>query len=80
MTSMAKTIAHAEGPSGHNVEYLVKICDFMREELPPDIGDNHLYQLERLTLDCLARRGWWDLWLLADTFFRSFSMICAEDT
>merc|ERR1719309_1274572 len=57
MTSMAKTIAHAEGPSGHNVEYLVKICDFMREELPPDIGDNHLYHLERLTLDCLARRG-----------------------
>merc|ERR1719309_149047 len=57
MTSMAKTIAHAEGPSGHNVEYLVKICDFMREELPPDIGDNHLYQLERLTLECLARRG-----------------------
>lgn len=57
MSSMAETIACAEGPSGHNVEYLVKICDFMREELPPDIGDNHLYRLEKLTLKLMAERG-----------------------
>jgi len=57
MSSMAETIARAEGPSGHNLEYLVKICDFMREELPPDIGDNHLFRLEKLTLKFLAERG-----------------------
>lgn len=57
MSSMAETIARAEGPSGHNVEYLVKICDFMREELPPDIGDDHLFRLERLTLKMLAEKG-----------------------
>jgi len=56
MLSMAKTIANAEGPSGHNIEYLVKICDFMRE-LPPDIDDNHLLRLEKLTLQYMAERG-----------------------
>jgi len=57
MSSMARTVACAEGPSGHNVEYLVKICDFMRNELPPRIDDNHLYTLERLTLEYMAERG-----------------------
>jgi len=56
MLSMAKTIANADGPSGHNIEYLVKICDFMRE-LPPDIDDNHLLRLEKLTLQYMAERG-----------------------
>jgi len=57
MSAMARTVACAEGPSGHNVEYLVKICDFMRDELPPHIGDNHLFTLERLTLEYMANRG-----------------------
>jgi cation transport regulator ChaC len=57
MSSMAETIATTDGPSGHNVEYLVKICDFMRNELPPEIDDNHLFRLEKLTLECLAERG-----------------------
>jgi len=57
MLTMAKTIADAEGPSGHNLEYLVKICDFMREELPSYVGDDHLFRLEKLTLQCIAARG-----------------------
>lgn len=57
MSSMAMMIADAEGPSGHNVEYLVKICDFMRDELPPYIGDNHLFRLEKLTLQCMQAKG-----------------------
>merc|ERR1712168_1581488 len=57
MSSMARTIAEAEGPSGHNVEYLVKICDFMREELPNFIGDDHLFRLEKLTLQHMLANG-----------------------
>jgi len=57
MLSMAQTIADAEGPSGHNVEYLVKICDFMRDELPANIGDNHLFHLEKLTLQHMEAKG-----------------------
>lgn len=57
MSSMARTIAEAEGPSGHNVEYLVKICDFMREELPNFIGDDHLFRLEKLTLQHMLASG-----------------------
>ena len=68
MSAMARTVACAEGPSGHNVEYLVKICDFMRDELPPHIGDNHLYTLERLTLEYMANRG--KIWPSLSTFVK----------
>lgn len=57
MSTMARMIAEAEGPSGHNIEYLVKICDFMREELPPSIGDNHLFRLEKLAIQLMAEKG-----------------------
>lgn len=56
MASMATCVASTRGPSGHNLEYLVKICDFMRAELP-SVDDNHLFRLERLALTWLASRG-----------------------
>lgn len=42
---IAHDIAHAEGDSGHNVEYLAKLVAFMKIELP-DVQDDHLLTLE----------------------------------
>ncbi|XP_053682848.1 glutathione-specific gamma-glutamylcyclotransferase 1 [Sabethes cyaneus] len=43
----ARQIAQCKGPSGHNVEYLIRLALFMREELP-GAADAHLFELEDL--------------------------------
>lgn len=53
--SIARQIAECSGPSGHNVEYLVRLADFMREEVG-GADDEHLFELERLVLEQLADR------------------------
>lgn len=47
LVETARTIAECEGPSGHNVEYLIRLAIFMREELP-GAPDEHLFELEGL--------------------------------
>lgn len=44
---IAKQIVDACGPSGHNVEYLLRLAIFMREEVPSAL-DDHLFTLEKL--------------------------------
>jgi len=56
MRKMAKTVADSRGPSGHNIEYLVKLCDFMRAEWPT-VTDNHLFDLEKKAIHNLRTKG-----------------------
>ncbi|RMX36457.1 hypothetical protein pdam_00010032 [Pocillopora damicornis] len=44
---IASQIAYAKGNSGLNVEYLVRLADFMREKVP-DYDERHLFDLEKL--------------------------------
>lgn len=52
---IAKQISECSGPSGHNVEYLVKLAIFMREEIP-NVHDDHLFELERLVKEILHEK------------------------
>lgn len=57
LTTIAKEIVNSEGPSGHNVEYLIRLANFMREELRGvNVEDDHLFQLEQLVKDLLTER------------------------
>lgn len=47
LVETARQIAECQGPSGHNVEYLIRLAVFMREELP-GACDEHLFELEGL--------------------------------
>ncbi|MCL4148908.1 UNVERIFIED_CONTAM: hypothetical protein GTU68_065212, partial [Idotea baltica] len=44
---IATQITHSFGPTGHNVEYLVRLAEFMREKVP-EVFDDHLSTLETL--------------------------------
>lgn len=47
INDVAETIATAQGVCGYNCEYLLRITDFMRSELP-HIDEPYLYELDRL--------------------------------
>ncbi|XP_014100228.2 glutathione-specific gamma-glutamylcyclotransferase 1 isoform X2 [Bactrocera oleae] len=53
--NIAEQIVECCGPSGHNVEYLLRLADFIREEIP-DVVDPHLFELEFLVLEKLNKR------------------------
>ena len=36
----------SRGPSGHNVEYLLKLAEWMHAALP-DVWDDHLFTIEQ---------------------------------
>ncbi|XP_014364286.1 putative glutathione-specific gamma-glutamylcyclotransferase 2 [Papilio machaon] len=47
LPDIAKQILECHGSSGSNAEYLLKLADFMRDEIPEAL-DEHLFSLERL--------------------------------
>lgn len=47
LPDIAKQILECHGPSGSNVEYLLRLAEFMRDEVPEAL-DEHLFSLERL--------------------------------
>lgn len=47
LEDIAVQIASARGHAGRNVEYLIRLADFMREEVP-DFDEEHLFELEKL--------------------------------
>jgi glutathione-specific gamma-glutamylcyclotransferase len=53
LPKIAKEIVTSSGPSGHNIEYLLRLAMFMREELP-GADDPHLFELERLVHDFMS--------------------------
>lgn len=53
--AIAKQIVESQGPSGHNVEYLIRLAKFMHEELT-GAHDDHLFDLERCVLSMLKHR------------------------
>lgn len=54
MENVAQNIVECRGPSGHNVEYLLRLAAFMHEEIS-DVVDEHLFELERLVLEQLHK-------------------------
>lgn len=58
LKQIAQEIADCRGPSGHNVEYLMRLANFMRDELKGVIvEDEHLFELEKMVRDILAERN-----------------------
>ena len=47
LEQLANEIASARGQAGLNVEYLVRLADFMRETVP-HYKEEHLFELEKL--------------------------------
>lgn len=47
LEQIAVQIASAKGQSGLNVEYLIRLADFMREKVP-ESDEQHLFELEKL--------------------------------
>jgi len=43
---IAKQVVRSSGPSGHNVEYVLKLAMWLRQTFP-DVVDKHLYELEK---------------------------------
>lgn len=58
LTDIAEQIVRCRGPSGHNVEYLLRLADFMRTELKgAHVVDDHLFDLETLVRDLLDEQN-----------------------
>lgn len=47
---IAAQIAVCRGSSGHNIEYLVRLAEFMRLQCP-EVADEHLFSIEAALLD-----------------------------
>jgi len=45
LVKIAKQVVNSSGPSGHNVEYVLKLCQWLRKTFP-DVHDDHLDTLE----------------------------------
>lgn len=57
LPTIAQQIVDSEGPSGHNVEYLLRLANFMRDDLNgANVEDEHLFELEQLVKEMLAER------------------------
>lgn len=52
---LAEQICGCRGPSGHNVEYVLRLADYVRTEIP-EVEDQHLFELEKLILEVLDKR------------------------
>jgi len=46
---LAKQVVSSSGPSGHNVEYVIKLAQWLRKTFP-EVVDEHLYSLETQVL------------------------------
>ena len=44
---IAQVISYSRGPSGSNSEYLLKLAEYVRKNIPED-KDSHLFELEQL--------------------------------
>lgn len=47
LESLAAEVCDSKGESGHNVEYVIRLAEFIRTEIP-EVVDQHLFELESL--------------------------------
>ena len=43
---IAEQVVSSSGPSGHNVEYVLRLAEWVHQELP-DVQDEHLFSIEQ---------------------------------
>jgi cation transport protein ChaC len=55
IAELAKIIAFSTGPSGTNREYLFRLVDWQRQNLP-NVKDDHLYELEKATRFIISQK------------------------
>lgn len=55
LPTIAQQIVGSSGSSGHNVEYLIRLALFVRDELN-GVDDDHLFELERLVKELLNQQ------------------------
>lgn len=53
---LADDVISSSGSCGHNVEYVVRLADYVRDNLPQD-DDEHLFDLDRKIKEKLNQRG-----------------------
>ena len=49
-------VVSSEGPSGHNVEYVLKLAEWLHKAVP-DAWDEHLFSIEMEVRRMVAERG-----------------------
>lgn len=54
--TIAQQVIDCSGPSGHNVEYIIRLAEFMREHFTED-HDPHLFRLEKEVLDLVSQKN-----------------------
>ena len=55
-STLYEQVVSSEGPSGHNVEYLLKLAEWMHKAVP-DAWDEHLFSIEMEVRRMVAERG-----------------------
>lgn len=53
---LADDVISSSGSCGHNVEYVVRLAEYVRDNLPQD-NDEHLFDLDRKIREKLSQRG-----------------------
>lgn len=56
LPQVATEISDAIGHCGHNAEYVLRLAEFMKEQIP-DVWDEHLYLLEHLVRSRLKEKN-----------------------
>lgn len=52
---LAQQIVDCKGPSGHNVEYVLRLAQYIRTAIP-EVVDDHLFELDELIREVLEQR------------------------
>ncbi|XP_043262592.1 glutathione-specific gamma-glutamylcyclotransferase 1 [Colletes gigas] len=68
LNSIATQISECSGPSGHNVEYLLRLAEFMHRYLP-EAQDEHLFTLELLVRSRIKEENMCLRFLMGDQNF-----------
>lgn len=64
--SFAKQVLESRGDKGHNVEYVLKLAEWIRDKLP-QVQDEHLFELEQSVRRKIEERGLCLSSLMGDT-------------
>merc|ERR1712137_301961 len=56
LDDLANQVVSSKGPSGHNVEYVTRLAEFVRHQMPED-SDEHLFELESHIMKLLHEKN-----------------------